>query len=120
MSNHETPREIRHDPQFDVLALYREVERLTGSMLSAAHRADWDRLVELEAGCASCVKALQGCGVPEQLSAEAKQQKAELLRRILANDREIRQLTEPWMKNLAKYLEVSDTRCEVAKAYGEH
>ncbi len=115
MSNHESPR----GAPSDVLALYREVERLTGSMLSAAHRADWDRLVELEAGCASCVKALQGCGVPEQLSAEAKQQKVELLRRILANDREIRQLTEPWMKNLAKYLEVSDTRCEVAKAYGE-
>jgi len=89
----------------DVLALYQEVERLTGSMLSAAHRADWDKLVELEAGCADCIESLKGCNVPA---------------RILANDREIRQLTEPWMKNLAKYLEVSDTRCEVAKAYGEH
>lgn len=102
-----------------MLALYREVERLTGNMLSAAHRADWDKLVELEAGCATCVKALQGCRVPEQLSADAKQQKTELLRRIFANDREIRQLTEPWMKNLAKYLESADKRCEIAKAYGE-
>lgn len=66
MSKEDTPR----DAQFDVLALYREVERLTGNMLNAAHRADWDRLVELEAGCASCVQALQGCGVPEQLSAD--------------------------------------------------
>ena len=115
MSNDDTTRDSQHD----ILALYREVERLTGNMLSAAHRADWDRLVELEAGCANCVKALEGCGVPAQLSADAKQQKAELLRRILANDREIRQLTEPWMKNLAKYLEAADTRCQVAKAYGE-
>ncbi len=106
-------------PPHDVLALYREVERLTGSMLNAAHRADWDRLVELEAGCAHCVQALQGCRVPEKLSADARQQKADLLRRILANDREIRQLTEPWMKSLAKYLEVADTRCQVAKAYGK-
>lgn len=119
MNNEETPREIKHEATLDVLALYAEVERLTGSMLSAAHRADWDRLVELEAGCANCVRALQGCAVPEQLSADARKQKADLLRRILANDREIRQLTEPWMKSLAKYLEASDTRCEVAKAYGE-
>ena len=34
----------------DIVALYREVERLTGNMLSAAHQSDWDRLVELEAG----------------------------------------------------------------------
>lgn len=119
MSDHSIPRDGSHDSSLEVIALYREVERLTGNMLSAAHRADWDRLIELEAGCAHCVQALQGCRVPEPLSASAKRQKVELLRRILANDREIRQLTEPWMKRLAKYLEASGTRCDVAEAYRE-
>ncbi len=101
----------------DVLALYQEVEKLTGSMLSAAHRADWDKLVELEAGCADCIESLKGCNVPAQLSEEARREKIELLKRILSNDREIRQLTEPWMKSLGKLLESANARCQVAKTY---
>ena len=106
-----------HTPQ-DVLALYQEVERLTGSMLSAAHRADWDKLVELEAGCANCIESLKGCTVTAQLSEEARREKVELLKRILSNDREIRQLTDPWMKNMGKLLESTKARCQVAKTYG--
>lgn len=102
----------------DVLALYHEVERLTGSMLSAAHRADWDKLVELEAGCANCIESLRGCAVPAQLSEEARREKVELIKRILSNDREIRQLTEPWMKSLGKLLDNTKARCQVIKTYG--
>ncbi len=102
----------------DVLALYEEIERLTGSMLGAAHRADWERLVELEAGCAICIESIKGCPVPAQLSDELRQQKVELLKRILSNDREIRKLTEPWMKNLGKLIDAADARCQVNKAYG--
>ncbi len=105
-----------HTPN-DVLALYQEVERLTGSMLSAAHRADWDKLVELEAGCANCIESLRGCSVPAQLTEEARREKVELLKRILSNDREIRQLTEPWMKSLGKLLDSANARCQVAKTY---
>ncbi len=107
----------QHTPD-DVLALYQEVERLTGSMLSAAHRADWNTLVELEAGCANCIESLRGCAVPAQLSEEARREKVELIKRILSNDREIRQLTEPWMKNLGQLLESTKARCKVAKTYG--
>ncbi len=110
MSNQPTPH--------DVLALYQEVERLTGSMLSAAHRADWDKLVELEAGCANCIESLKGCGITTQLSEDARREKVELLKRILSNDREIRQLTEPWMRSLGKLLDSAKVRCQVAKTYG--
>lgn len=107
------------DAPRDVLALYEEVERLTGGMLHAAHRADWDRLIELEAGCANCIEALKGCPVPTQLSDTARRQKVALIRQILSNDREIRKITEPWMQYVSQLLDSAQTGCQVAKTYGE-
>lgn len=105
------------EPTRDVVALYEEIARLTGHMLSAAHQADWDRLIELEAGCARCIESIKGCPVPPQLSKEARQQKIELLRRILSDDREIRKLTAPWMENVGKLLGAANAQCQVARAY---
>ncbi len=103
----------------DVLALYHEIEQITGSMLSAAHQSDWDRLVELEAGCADCIESIKGCPVPAQLSDEARQQKADLLRRILSNDREIRKLTAPWMERIGRLLGAANAQCKVARMYDD-
>ena len=102
----------------DIVALYREVERLTNSMLSAAHQQDWDQLVALEAGCANCVESIRGCAVAGKLSGEARQQKMMLLKSILANDREIRKLTDPWMQRISHMLETANTECRVRRSYG--
>jgi flagellar protein FliT len=92
------------EPTHDVVSLYEEVARLTAHMLSAAYRADWDRLIELEAGCVRCMESIQGCTVPMRLSDEARRQKIVLLKRILSNDRELRKLTMPWMENVGQML----------------
>jgi flagellar protein FliT len=105
------------EPARDVVALYEEIARLTGHMLSAAHQADWERLIELEAGCARCIESIKGCPVPARLSEEARQQKIKLLRRILSDDREIRKLTAPWMENVGKLLGTANTQCLIARAY---
>jgi flagellar protein FliT len=106
-----------HNNTDTMLGLYEEVARLTGNMLSAAHQSDWDRLVELEAGCADCIESLKGCQVPEALSESARQQKVEMLKTILANDREIRKLTQPWMQRIGRLLETSQRQCDVARTY---
>ncbi len=103
--------------EHDIVALYREVERLTGNMLSAAHQQDWDQLVALEAGCARCVESIKGCQVSVKLSEEARQQKITLLKSILANDREIRKLTDPWMQRISHLLETANTECRVRRTY---
>ena len=102
----------------EMLDLYQEVARITDHMLSAAHQSDWDRLLELEAGCARCIESLRGCPVPAQLSESVRQQKIALLRRILTNDREVRKLTEPWMHRIGQLLEASQRQCNVVRAYG--
>lgn len=102
----------------DTVALYEEVAQITSKMLSAAYQHDWDRLTELEAGCAHCVERLKGCAAAETLSAEARQQKIVLLKTILANDRQIRQLTEPWMQRISKLLGTASKECKLARTYG--
>ncbi len=104
----------------DIVALYKEIERLTGGMLSAAHEQDWDRLIALEAGCASCIDSIKGCNVPGMLSEEARQQKVSLLKSILANDREIRKLADPWMQRISHLLESANTESRVRSSYGSH
>lgn len=103
----------------NTVALYEEVAQITGKMLSAAHQHDWDRLTELEAGCANCVERLKGCAASETLSAEARQQKIALLKTILANDRQIRQLTEPWMQRVSELLGTASVACKLARTYGK-
>ncbi len=100
-----------------MLNLYEEVARLTGNMLSAAHQSDWNQLLALEAGCATCIESLKSCPVPAQLSDTARQQKVELLKLILENDREIRKLTEPWMHRIGHLLESTTRQCDLARAY---
>ena len=104
----------------DIVALYREVERLTGNMLSAAHQQDWERLLALEAGCANCIESIKGCAVPVALSEEARQHKVSLLKSILANDREIRKLTDPWMQRVSQLLESANAECRVRRSYGSN
>ncbi|MEO0318970.1 MAG: hypothetical protein RL404_2647 [Pseudomonadota bacterium] len=104
----------------DIVALYQEVERLTGGMLSAAHQQDWDRLAALEAGCARCIDSIKGCPVPARLSEEARQKKFLLLKSILANDREIRKLAEPWMQQISHLLGSANAECRVRRSYGSN
>lgn len=100
-----------------MLGLYEEVARPTGSMLSAAHQHDWDRLLDLEAGCAHCIESLKRCPVATPLDETARQQKVDLLKRILENDREIRQLIEPWMHRIGHLLGSGNRQCDLARAY---
>ncbi len=86
----------------DLIALYEEVALMTARMLSAAQQRDWDQLSQLEHSCASCIERLSGCATAPTLSGEIRRQKISLLRRILDNDRETRELTEPWMRSIAR------------------
>lgn len=89
----------------DMLTLYEEIARLTGRMLSAAQQHDWEQLYRLQQGCASCLERLAGCTSAPKVSVQLRQQKIALLRHILANDRKTRELTEPWMRNIARLTE---------------
>jgi len=83
----------------EVIALYEKLSRLTRQMLAAARSRDWDTLQRLQQDGAAEIDAIS-CRLPA-LSGELRARKVRLLQAILADDREIRAITEPWMEQAA-------------------
>jgi flagellar protein FliT len=93
----------------DVLSMYENIAGLTNHMVAAARTSDWDGLNTLENQCASAASAVLPGKAPA-LAGAARQRKIDLLKQILANDREIRSITEPWMTQLSNVMPVSRAR----------
>lgn len=106
----------------EIITLYEHVVDATDAMLSAARAGNWDLLSELEKSCSSRVDAIREFDMTANtdLSEEIKHQKIGLIKKILANDREIRALTEPWMQHLASLMKNSSTTRKLSQAYGGH
>jgi flagellar protein FliT len=79
----------------EVLSMYENIAGLTNQMAAAARIGDLDRLDQLEGQCATEARTVSN-GVPA-LSGGQRLRKIDLLKQILANDREIRDVTDPWM-----------------------
>lgn len=85
----------------EVIELYETVSTLTRQMLAAARVRDWDTMQRLERACADQV-AILGHGQPvPALPAELRARKVRLLQSILADDREIRTITEPSLHQMS-------------------
>jgi flagellar protein FliT len=87
----------------DVITHYESIVELTGKMADAARNDDWDNFNALEDRCAEESKAMLEQDIP-QLTGAAKVRKIELLKQILANDRAIRAITEPWAEQVDSLL----------------
>jgi flagellar protein FliT len=79
----------------DVVSIYEQLAGLTNQMVVAARTSDWEGLDHLERECA--IKASHVASAAPALSGAPRLRKIDLLKQILANDREVRDLTEPWM-----------------------
>jgi flagellar protein FliT len=82
----------------EVLSMYENIAGLSNQMAAAARMGDWDGLSKLEARCATEARAVT-TGVPA-LSGAPRMRKIDLLKQILANDREIRDIADPWMNQV--------------------
>lgn len=84
----------------EVLSMYENIAGLTNKMAMAAQMSDWDGLNKLEGQCADqAVGVMAGMPLAAQ-SGAARLRKIDLLKQILANDRAIRDVTEPWMNKV--------------------
>jgi flagellar protein FliT len=89
----------------EVLTMYENIAGLTGRMANAAQAGDWKGLAKLETECASAASATAS-GVPA-LEGAARLRKIDLLKQILANDRAIGDVTEPWMGQLERVMQAA-------------
>lgn len=80
----------------DSSIIYERIADITSLMLGAARAKDWQKIAELEALCAEEVAKIT-TATPEPLTGAALDRKIASIHKILAHDREIRDLLNPWM-----------------------
>jgi flagellar protein FliT len=78
----------------EVLAMYEQIAGLTAKMATVAKSGDIASLSALETQVAQQVRQTES-GVPA-LAGAMRMRKIDLLKQIMANDRAIREVTEPW------------------------
>jgi flagellar protein FliT len=78
----------------DVLAIYENLADLTGQMTHAAKAGDWHEFAQLNMEVRAQA-APAAAGLPA-LTGAKRLTKIDLLKQLMANDRAIRDVTEPW------------------------
>lgn len=102
----------------EIVTTYEAMAVLTAGMVQAAGAADWDRLVLLEQQCAAHVRRLKECEAPQALVGASRTKKVDAIRKMLDDDRKIRDLTMPWMAKLSALINNSGAERRLARAYG--
>lgn len=102
----------------EVVSVYETMVGITDRMLEAATANEWDRLAELEQECARHARRLQASEGGAPLAGQERLRKVSAIRRMLDTDRQIRDLTTPWMAQLSALINNTSTERRVARAYG--
>ena len=103
----------------EMMSLYETVANITGQMLTAARSGEWEELIALESRCAGHVATLKADDSPMPLTGATRERKVEIIKKILADDREIRNLTEPWMAHLAELINSTSKERKLNQAYDD-
>ena len=102
------PTQIKH---------YEEMRALSARMVDAARAQNWEALVLLEQAVAKLRDALNDDD-SSALSDAERENKAQLIQRILEDDAEIRRHTEPRMEEVRRFLGDASKKRQVERAYG--
>jgi len=101
-----------------VIANYESLSALTGQMCEAAVHGEWDQLVSIEQQCSKHVETMKPVDAAVALNEAARQRKIQLIKKILADDREIRNHTEAWMGQLQRIMSSNRQEQRLQQAYG--
>ncbi len=87
-----------------LLSCYEAIATASGRMLEAARMADWDRLVRAEADCTALINEARDLRAACDCSAAGEARRLSALRKVMADDAEIRALMQPWLGKLHRVL----------------
>lgn len=103
------------------ISFYESMSSLSSAMTEAARANDWDELCRLETEVAGLRDLLALQDPPQrqsQLGEADRQRKMALIRKMLADDREIRAHAEPWLDNVRVLLSSGSRQRALNSAYG--
>jgi flagellar protein FliT len=101
-----------------VISNYESLSTLTGQMLAAASQGEWDQLIELEQQCSLHVAKMKLAEDLPELDDATRQRKIQLIKKIFADDAQIRSRTEGWMEQLQHILQSNKQEQRINQAYG--
>lgn len=90
-------------PEASLPSIYSYLSSISGAMLEAARRGDWDAVTEGEQSCAQLVELLR-TKAPMPANDIEREECMRIIRKVLADDAAIRELAQPWMQELDKIL----------------
>lgn len=97
---------------------YESLQALTHEMRVAAEHGEWDKVLMLEPQCKRCVDKLKSADELSLLDETSQPHQVELIKKILADDAEIRQLTAAWMSQLQRIMQSNRQEQKINQAYG--
>lgn len=109
----------------DTLPIYESMALISEQMLSAARDANWDLLSTLENRSSEYLAQLnqQAAGGNIETSIDnsddaLRARKVAIIKKILADDRDIRNLTEPRLTELSNLIKNTKNERKLVRAYG--
>lgn len=99
-----------------VIEQYESLASITGKMREAAAQGDWDLLVELEKQSSARVEEMKILDL-SPIDEATRLRKVALIKRILADDAQIRSYTEPWMAQLQRIMNSARSEARLQQAY---
>ncbi len=100
------------------IANYELLSALTGRMRVAAEHGEWDALIDIEHQCSKLVAAMKPVDAEVRLDEAAHRRKTQLIRKILADDAEIRNHTQAWLSQLQLNMQSNRQEQLLLHAYG--
>ncbi len=101
-----------------VVTNYESLSAITEQMRAAANQGEWDKLVDLEKQCSRHVATMKAADAGAKLDESARQRKIQLIKKILADDADIRSHTEVWMGQLQRIMQSNRQEQRLHQAYG--
>lgn len=97
---------------------YESLSTLTSQMLVAANQGEWDQLLDLEQQYSRRVSDMSAAADESTPDESSRQRKIQLIRKILADDAQIRNRTEGWMGQLKDIMQSNKQEQRLNKTYG--
>jgi flagellar protein FliT len=101
-----------------VIINYESLSAITSQMRDAAVHGEWDQLVDLEQQCSRHVAAMKPVDATTKLDEQTRQHKIKLIKKILADDADIRNRTEAWMGQLRHIMQSNRQELRLQQTYG--
>ncbi|HEY1058342.1 MAG TPA: flagellar protein FliT [Limnobacter sp.] len=105
-----------------VMRLYAAIANQSQAMLNAAKEGDWDGLCAAEEHCSRLIHELQTIKEIKAVELDDRERTEHIgyLKKILADDAAIRNITEPRLRQLEEFLRAASNSQRLSNSYGSN